>query len=195
MKIRPLLIEDAIRRGLQLRTSGQIFLAVIEWARALLQLDKETGVFASIEAATRVQLRPVVFVLANMLLIAQITFVVLLFGWSWLLIACWEYILSVITSPWWRIAAVTILFGTGFFLYMLRTLMRPIYGLAEIIFGITVCWASFSYPSSKTFATSLAICGGVYILVRGFDNVIDDKSITDPPTATDMTTATDVPTA
>ena len=126
--------------------------------------------------------------LANILLIAQIVFVILLLGWSWLFIGLWDSILSVVASPWWRVIAVMILLGTAFFLYMLRTLMRPIYGLAEIIFGITVCWLSFTYPSNATFATSLAICGGVYIIVRGFDNVIDDKSITNPPTATDMTT-------
>jgi hypothetical protein len=109
-------------------------------------------------------------------------FVVLTLVWPWTIVFFWEQVLTIVANPVFRTIAVILLVISGFLLYLARTYMRPFYGVAEVFIGIATCWSGLSYPnpSAKILSASLAVVGGIYIIIRGFDNIIDDKSLTDP---------------
>lgn len=112
--------------------------------------------------------------------LAILAFIIVL--WPWAIVMLWHKTLTVMAKPAFRVIAVSLIVVLGFLLYLARTYMRPIYGIAEVCIGIATCWAALSYSnlSLRALPASLAMIGGVYIIIRGFDNIIDDKSLIDP---------------
>jgi hypothetical protein len=106
---------------------------------------------------------------------------VLILLWPLPMLFFWQQVLTIVANPILRVCAVILLALSGFLLYLARTYMRPIYGLTEVFIGIATCWGGLSYPnpSGKALSASLAVFGGIYIIIRGFDNILDDKSLTD----------------
>ena len=103
------------------------------------------------------------------------------FAWPWFLREYWQKLIAFTASPGNRAAVIAGLVVAGFLLYLARTFMRPFYGAVEIVIGITSCWVGLSNSSANTHTLSatLSVIGGVYIIIRGFDNLIDDKSFND----------------
>jgi hypothetical protein len=134
----------------------------------------------------------VLFVMGSTWLAYLVSFLILLevalifvailsmFAWPWVLAGFWQTILIAVASPWVRILAVGVLILASFLLYLARTYMRPIYGLTEIMVGVTSCWVGLSDPRPNVLSASLAIIGGIYIFIRGFDNLIDEQSLLAP---------------
>ncbi len=119
-----------------------------------------------------------VSLLATLPILIIALLVVLVLAAPWTITFFWEQILIIAASPLFRGIAVFILLITSFLLYLARTYMRPIFGLAEVAVGIATCWGVLSNPPANTLLASLAVVGGVYIMVRGFDNIVDEKSLT-----------------
>jgi len=151
-------------------------------------------IFASLGYGWVVKILGVVIPL-HLALIVLIAILMLL--WPWLLVFFWQQVLTGVANPILRVSAVVLLALSGFLLYLARTYMRPIYGLTEIFIGIATCWVGLTYPnpSAKALSASLAVFGGIYIIIRGFDNIVDDKSLTDPftqPNATNQKADTQI---
>jgi len=155
MKIRRLVIRDVVGRHSTFAAITSLILAVIgsTWLAYLVLL--------------------LIYLEIALILVAILS----LFAWPWVIAGFWQKILIAVTSPWLRTLAVAILVIAGFLLYLARTYMRPVYGLAEIMIGITSCWAGLSDPRPNVLSASLAIIGGIYIIIRGFDNLIDEQSL------------------
>jgi hypothetical protein len=99
----------------------------------------------------------------------------------WLPIILWESILEITANVYLRIIVLILLTIIAYLFYLARTFARPVYGLAEVIVGIATCWGGLSYsaPNAHPFTASLAVIGGFYIIIRGIDNMIDEKSLTE----------------
>lgn len=76
------------------------------------------------------------------------------------------------TVPWWAISVV----GTiaGFLLYLFRQRKRAPYGLVEVVVGVVA--VTHSVPSPGTPGATMGVVavqllGGLYIIVRGLDNI------------------------
>jgi hypothetical protein len=111
--------------------------------------------------------------------IVMIALLILL--WPLPIVFFWQQVLTIVANPIGRVGAVILLVLSGFLLYLARTYMRPIYGVTEVFIGIATCWVGLSYPnpSAKALSASLVVFGGIYIIIRGFDNILDDKTLTD----------------
>lgn len=66
-------------------------------------------------------------------------------------------------------------FAIGIYFYRLRCRRLLIYGLIEILVAGVAIWLAIGSTTELLLLKSLGIIGGVYILVRGIDNV--DKCI------------------
>lgn len=122
----------------------------------------------------------------------------LLVAWPAALVFFWQNIIAHLHSTPLLILAVLASLLVGFLLYLARVFMRPVYGLAEVIIGFIACWAGFSKAitggasanpvgddiiinwSANVLSTVVTVIGGVYIIIRGFDNIIDDTSLLPP---------------
>ncbi|MNV63854.1 hypothetical protein D3C71_1564720 [compost metagenome] len=58
----------------------------------------------------------------------------------------------------------------GFTFWITRTYYRFVYGLGEVIFGISAAFAIGLNPSSNALANVVALVGAIYVVVRGIDN-------------------------
>ena len=109
------------------------------------------------------------FVLFALLLIA----VSFLFVWPFALVRFWSYITSAAHSPWKRILITVGLTVLGVSLYLARSFARSLYGVAEMLAGVAFCWAGLVPPvSSGRWGPAGSIVGGIYIIVRGMDNLL-----------------------
>jgi hypothetical protein len=93
-----------------------------------------------------------------------------MFAWPFALAKFWQPLSEAMVSPWLRIFTTAIFVSIAFILYLARTHMQHIYGAAEILVGAVACWTGLGYPSTSALPGSLAVAGGVYIIVRGIDN-------------------------
>ena len=88
-----------------------------------------------------------------------------------------------------NIAGFPILWGSslavGAFAYLIRQNIRDLYGIVEILIG-SLATASTSYmiantagpPDAILLSQGLALSGGIYIVVRGLDNLVSDVKLT-----------------
>lgn len=100
-----------------------------------------------------------------------------LFLWPWVLVLFWARIIAFTVYPETRLLVVVLITITGFLLYLARAHMRPLYGLAEIMIGAATCWAILGNTSASKLVAGFAMAAGVYVIVRGFDNLIDEESL------------------
>lgn len=98
-----------------------------------------------------------------------------LFVWPFMVTKFWEDVRGVTEAEGPRLLVVFVLAVGAFLFYLARVYIRPFYGLAEILIGAAACWAGLGNRSVGALAGSLAVASGVYIMIRGFDNLIDDK--------------------
>jgi hypothetical protein len=98
--------------------------------------------------------------------------VVVFLAWNlanavWYLLEIIPYSEPVISSPYISIPAIAI----GLLLYRLRGARPLLYGIMEISVSILVIFVSIGTPSTHPLNKIVAIIGGVYILIRGMDNI------------------------
>jgi hypothetical protein len=80
---------------------------------------------------------------------------------------------------------LTVLIFSGFALFVVRERFRLVYGVFELLIGIIVIVSAFLSNHFKmesmhfTLDLGIKISGGLYIMVRGQDNII--KAIKDTP--------------
>lgn len=114
-------------------------------------------------------------------LISVAILVILLLAWPVALYANWNFIpTALVGHNYGRALVVGLLLFSGFLLYLSRVYMRPVYGFIEIFIGCMSCWSALTYPSGTTLPATLSLVGGIYIIIRGFDNMIEEKFLTDP---------------
>jgi|ERR1700730_246642 len=95
-----------------------------------------------------------------------------LFGAVASLIPLYIHIIQpLISNEWAMIPALLV--SAGF--YRLRGTHPFIYGLAEILVGMTATWSGIHAGTTSLIAQAIAFFGGLYIIVRGLDNV--DKGL------------------
>lgn len=99
--------------------------------------------------------------------------------WPWILKDRWPKLVGFATSDEKRLLVISILLAASFLLYMLRVFMRPLYGVCEIIIGMMSCWSGLKNSSPIALSATVSFIGGIYIMVRGFDNFFNDKYLTD----------------
>jgi hypothetical protein len=96
---------------------------------------------------------------------------VLLFGWPFVLAGFWRTLRESMASIWVRGLVTALLAMVGVLLYIVRTSWRALYGAAEIVIGIAACWSGLGSSSASELSASLTVASGVYIVVRGLDNL------------------------
>jgi hypothetical protein len=90
--------------------------------------------------------------------------------WPFVLVAFWQRLSELAQSPWLRVGMSVVLVGIGGLLYLARKYMRSVYGAAEVVLGAATCWNGLGSTALSAFAAMLSVAGGLYIIVRGFDN-------------------------
>jgi hypothetical protein len=77
----------------------------------------------------------------------------------------------VISNPYFAIPAIAV----GFLLYWIRGKFPFFYGLTEISVSVLAIIVSIGTPNTILLNKVVAILGGIYILIRGMDNI--DKGL------------------
>ena len=70
-----------------------------------------------------------------------------------------------------KIIALVISICIAFLLYKLKKGFVLIFGLLEFVGGIWTIWSTFNQNFENNILFSLAIGGGVFLLVNGFENI------------------------
>jgi hypothetical protein len=96
-----------------------------------------------------------------------------LVSWPALAVLVWKYIVAAASTPWIRFA-ITI--GCALLASLLsgaRRVAPQVYGIAEILVGLAVCWVGLAPSPSEShdaLAGVLAVVGGIYLIVEGVEN-------------------------
>jgi hypothetical protein len=61
--------------------------------------------------------------------------------------------------------------SVAYWLFVLRNKQRAIYGFFEVAVGVAAVWSSTLTISSPNLSNAIAVLGGVYIIIRGLDNI------------------------
>lgn len=96
---------------------------------------------------------------------------VLLFGWPFVLAGFWQSLRESMASIWVRGFVTALLAVVAVLLYFMRTAWRALYGAAEIVIGIAACWSGLGSSAASELSARLTVASGVYIIVRGLDNL------------------------
>jgi hypothetical protein len=105
-------------------------------------------------------------------LIAGLVGAIIILAWPVLILWFSPTLSNIISTYWGRILGLVILGLLSFALYLVRENLRKLYGIAEIVVGLVACWAGFGKLMSETLGGTIALAGGVYIMVRGIDNYV-----------------------
>jgi hypothetical protein len=128
--------------------------------------------------------RPTGYVLAVATLVATIWGVLIAIAcillWPVVLAAFWQPIYTAAQMLWIRVVATVVCLLIGCLLYLARTFMPPVYGVAEIMVGAAACWAGLGKPSGgAALSGALALAAGLYVIVEGIVNVVKGLSDAD----------------
>ena len=105
---------------------------------------------------------------ATLGLLPAIIFVAFLILYTWLAKQLFNLIMDASTHSW----LVGVSIAVGYLLYVFRTKRRTAYGITEIVVGITTVWFSaLDASQGPNIGHLVATLGGIYIIVRGLDNV------------------------
>ncbi|MDT4968652.1 MAG: hypothetical protein QOJ64_3389 [Acidobacteriota bacterium] len=99
------------------------------------------------------------------------TLLALVLVWPVPLAAKWDE-MSRLATNWKMRAVITLGCGIiGTLLYITRETMRTLYGIAEILVGLAACWVAIGQSSKSGIEGAITLGSGLYIIVRGFDNI------------------------
>lgn len=79
------------------------------------------------------------------------------------------------TSITWKIVAFTVIIVFSILLFKLKKKSALIFGLLELVGGSWTIWTTFSKNFENTILYSIAIGSGIFLLIKGFENIQKDK--------------------
>jgi hypothetical protein len=100
---------------------------------------------------------------------------VLALAWPFVLAGVWEHVRAAVETPARRAAVVFVLLMLAVGLHMIRARFRSAYGLAEVAVGLAACWVALQKADVGGLAIGLTLASGVYVMVRGLDNVAQGR--------------------
>jgi len=71
----------------------------------------------------------------------------------------------------WRIVGLLIAIGIAIGLYQIKKRIIIVFGLIELTGGGWTIWSTFTQNFENNFLYALAIGGGIFLLVNGFENI------------------------
>ncbi|MUP38348.1 hypothetical protein [Labilibaculum euxinus] len=75
----------------------------------------------------------------------------------------------------WRIVGLLTAVGISIIIYQLKNRIIIIFGLIEITGGGWTIWETFSQHFENNVLYALAIAGGIFLFVNGFDNMMKQE--------------------
>jgi len=72
----------------------------------------------------------------------------------------------------WRIVGLSTAIGISIGLYQIKKKIIIIFGLIEVSGGAWTIWATFTQSFENSVLYALAIAGGIFFLVNGFENIM-----------------------
>jgi hypothetical protein len=104
------------------------------------------------------------------------TLLTLVLVWPVPLVAKWDQMSKLATTDWKMRALITLACGIiGALLYITKKAMRTLYGIAEILVGLAACWVAIGQNLKSGIEGAIALGSGLYIIVRGIDNILKAK--------------------
>jgi hypothetical protein len=85
----------------------------------------------------------------------------------------WKDIVAAAGNPWIHVAITIGCALLALLLYGARNVAPQVYGIAEILVGLAVCWVGLAPSPSEShgaLAGVLAVVGGIYLIVEGVEN-------------------------
>lgn len=106
-------------------------------------------------------------------LVLGVVFLISILNWPFLFVTAWDRVQPIFSHAWGRIAASVFFFLFACGLYLLRTYMRSLYGMSEVVVGGAAIWVGVGHASSEALTSVIVIAGAIYIVVRGIDNMFE----------------------
>ena len=103
--------------------------------------------------------------------VSGVAIAVVLLAWPLLLASVWPRIAPAMASPVWRALTTVVLCQVAVLMFAVREDFRRLYGFAEAVGGVVAIWFALGVTPAEPTTTTFGVLGGVYILVRGFDNL------------------------
>jgi hypothetical protein len=75
----------------------------------------------------------------------------------------------------WKVVGLAISAFVAILLHQLKTSFSIAFGLIEIAGGLGVIYASFNQTFEDSFLWALAIGGGIFLFINGWENILLDK--------------------
>jgi hypothetical protein len=72
----------------------------------------------------------------------------------------------------WRIVGLLITFVVAIGLYQIKRRIIIVFGLIEITGGVWTIWSTFTQNFENSVLYALAIAGGIFFLVNGYENTL-----------------------
>jgi hypothetical protein len=123
------------------------------------------------------------FINAAILILSLAVIVVVTFAWP-LAFALLEPLKQIAIDPVWRLVLLGFVITIAWLLFYVRQLARTLYGIGEFCIGVTICWVFLSRAPNDTAGVTLGLIGGVYIIIRGLDNIAEGRKLTDEKSET-----------
>jgi hypothetical protein len=101
--------------------------------------------------------------------LAGVGFLTLLLA-LWPVLLSWPQILRLQNHLYGRVILFSCALGLGYILFLTRKRFRRLYAISELVAGALACWAGLNATHLSVFSPSIALAGGIYIIVRGLDN-------------------------
>jgi hypothetical protein len=96
-----------------------------------------------------------------------------LVSWPAFAMLLWKDIVAAASNPWIHVAITIGCALLALLLYGARNVAPQVYGIAEILVGLAVCWVGLAPSPSEShgaLAGVLAVVGGIYLIVEGVEN-------------------------
>jgi hypothetical protein len=124
------------------------------------------------EEDMRMFTRTVLFIgaLAVIGLVGWCIFLSFLLLWPHAIAVSWPAARSFFGGPWTAFVGCAVCFAIAVGLFAIRQRVRVAYALAEVLLGLTGCFAIFLLVPESGWTAALAIASAVYVMVRGIDN-------------------------
>lgn len=71
----------------------------------------------------------------------------------------------------WRVIGLIVSIGLAIGLYKIKKTIIVVFGLIEIAGGLWTIWTTFTQKFENNLLYALAIGGGIFLLVNGFENI------------------------
>lgn len=113
-------------------------------------------------------------IIAGIFILVMLVLGMFLF-WPFVVGGLWTQLAQASEVSWVRMLALLTLTSLAVGLYLSRRGARTLYGLSEFLVGFVAAWKTLGIaPSTQSeLATTLALAGCVYLMIRGIDNLVE----------------------